>query len=163
MLNISREEAKRCVGKGWSSLIDAIYDKLPEDVYILQIKEKCAAQQSVKADGEVDAEAFHSVIEMVNPNNPHWQPVTQTVLQPGDTMDYDKDYEVFEKWFSENEVRFAHAQLSDKQIAYSAWLAGRVAVEQNVQPTLLESEPIYNLHGEVVATGTIIFDKTQSR
>lgn len=48
-------------------------------------------------------------------------------------MDYDEDYEVFEKWFSENELRFAHGQFSDKQIAYSAWLAGRGAVEHSVQ------------------------------
>ena len=40
MSNISREEAKECVGKGWSSLIDAIFDKLPEDAYISQVKEK---------------------------------------------------------------------------------------------------------------------------
>lgn len=39
-MNISREEAKLCVGAGWSSLIDKIYDRLPEDAYILQIKEK---------------------------------------------------------------------------------------------------------------------------
>lgn len=36
------------------------------------------------------------------------------------------------------------------------------AAKQSVQPTLLESEPIYNLHGEVVAIGKKIFDKTQS-
>ncbi len=39
-MNVSREDAKRCVGAGWSSLIDAIYDRLPEDAYIMQIKEK---------------------------------------------------------------------------------------------------------------------------
>jgi hypothetical protein len=38
-MNISREEAKRCVGPGWSSLIDAIYDRLPEDAFIFQVKE----------------------------------------------------------------------------------------------------------------------------
>lgn len=39
-MNISKEDAKRCVGPGWSDLIEAIYDRLPEDVYISQIKEK---------------------------------------------------------------------------------------------------------------------------
>jgi hypothetical protein len=39
-MNISREEAKRCVGPGWASLIDAIYDRLPEDAFIYQVKEK---------------------------------------------------------------------------------------------------------------------------
>jgi hypothetical protein len=28
------------VGPGWASLIDAIFDRLPEDAYILQVKEK---------------------------------------------------------------------------------------------------------------------------
>jgi hypothetical protein len=40
MHNISREDAKTCVGPGWSKLIDKIYDKLPVEVYIMQIKEK---------------------------------------------------------------------------------------------------------------------------
>jgi hypothetical protein len=40
MPNMTREECKACVGKGWSGLIDEIYDKLPEDAYIHQIKEK---------------------------------------------------------------------------------------------------------------------------
>ena len=35
----------------------------------------------------------------------------------------DKNYEFFEKWFEENELRFHHAQYSDKQIAYSAFCA----------------------------------------
>lgn len=39
-INISKEDAKRCVGPGWSNLIDSIYDRLPEDAYIFQIKEK---------------------------------------------------------------------------------------------------------------------------
>jgi hypothetical protein len=40
MHNISREEAKKMIGIGWSKLIDKIYDKLPEDTYVLQVKEK---------------------------------------------------------------------------------------------------------------------------
>ncbi len=39
-MNISREDAKSCVGPGWASLIDAIFDRLPEDTSILQVKEK---------------------------------------------------------------------------------------------------------------------------
>ena len=39
-LNMTREECKAEVGKGWSGLIDEIYDRLPEDAYIAQIKEK---------------------------------------------------------------------------------------------------------------------------
>jgi hypothetical protein len=40
LMNMSREDARSCVGPGWASLIDAIYDRLPEDAYILQVKEK---------------------------------------------------------------------------------------------------------------------------
>jgi len=31
----------------------------------------------------------------------------------------------FKKWFKKNQKRFAHSQLSDIEIAYSAWEAGR--------------------------------------
>jgi len=37
---ITRENAKRMVGPGWASLIDEIYDILPEDVCVTQVKEK---------------------------------------------------------------------------------------------------------------------------
>ena len=33
--------------------------------------------------------------------------------------------EEFDKWFDENEKRFAHGQFDDKQIAYSSWLEGQ--------------------------------------
>ena len=39
-MNITLENAKRCVGPGWSKLIEEIWEKLPEDTYISQIKEK---------------------------------------------------------------------------------------------------------------------------
>ena len=39
-MNISREDAKSYVGPGWAALIDAIYDRLPEDAHVLQVKEK---------------------------------------------------------------------------------------------------------------------------
>jgi hypothetical protein len=37
----------------------------------------------------------------------------------------------FLNWFDENEKRFAHGQFDDKGIAYSAWLEGRKAVNNN--------------------------------
>ena len=40
MPNMTREECKACVGKGWAGLVDEIYDRLPKDAYIAQIKEK---------------------------------------------------------------------------------------------------------------------------
>lgn len=36
---INREQAKRCVGKGWHGLIDEFYDKYPEE-WVNQVKEK---------------------------------------------------------------------------------------------------------------------------
>jgi hypothetical protein len=39
-MNINREDAKSYVGPGWAPLIDAIYDRLPEDAHVLQVKEK---------------------------------------------------------------------------------------------------------------------------
>ena len=62
MLNISREEARQCVGKGWSSLIDAIFDRLPEDAYILQIKEKYGGLRFYV--GGVDAETLAFIEEV---------------------------------------------------------------------------------------------------
>ena len=38
--HINREDAKECVGKGWSGLIDEIYDLISPEVCIFSIKEK---------------------------------------------------------------------------------------------------------------------------
>jgi hypothetical protein len=51
---ISRKEAKTMVGKGWSHLLDRIYDHVPADVRFAQIKEKWAALR-VYYDGGDDA------------------------------------------------------------------------------------------------------------
>jgi hypothetical protein len=40
MDKITREIAKRCVGKGWENLIDDIYDSMPNEVIVNQVKEK---------------------------------------------------------------------------------------------------------------------------
>jgi len=40
IMNITREDAKKSVGPGWGSLIDKIYDFLPESSFVLQVKEK---------------------------------------------------------------------------------------------------------------------------
>lgn len=39
-MNITRDEAKGCVGAGWGTLIDAIYERLSPDTFITQVKEK---------------------------------------------------------------------------------------------------------------------------
>ena len=40
MNSISRRNAKKCVGPGWSKIIDNLYDHKPRSVYVLQVKEK---------------------------------------------------------------------------------------------------------------------------
>lgn len=37
---ITREEAKKCIGKGWGSLIDRLYDNKPSDTKVYDVKEK---------------------------------------------------------------------------------------------------------------------------
>jgi hypothetical protein len=37
---IPRDSAKLMVGKGWAKLIDRIYDRLPKDILIMDVKEK---------------------------------------------------------------------------------------------------------------------------
>ena len=41
-MNIDREDAKHMVGKGWSKIIDSLYDNLPipKDIQVYQVKEK---------------------------------------------------------------------------------------------------------------------------
>jgi len=39
-MNYKREWAKQAVGPGWAKLIDKIYDRLPEDCHISQVKSK---------------------------------------------------------------------------------------------------------------------------
>ena len=37
---ITREQAKRCVGKGWSGLIDYFYDNVKPEAIVSDVKEK---------------------------------------------------------------------------------------------------------------------------
>jgi hypothetical protein len=37
---ISRRDAKKMVGKGWSKILDRLYDAKPRSVYVTQVKEK---------------------------------------------------------------------------------------------------------------------------
>ena len=39
-MTISRRDAKRMVGKGWSKILDKLYDVKPRNVDVLQVKEK---------------------------------------------------------------------------------------------------------------------------
>jgi len=40
MESIKRESAKHMVGKGWSKIIDQLYDRLPDTIWVSQVKEK---------------------------------------------------------------------------------------------------------------------------
>lgn len=48
----------------------------------------------------------------------------------------------FINWFKANEKRFAHGQLDEKQIAYSAWLKGQE--KSNIMNMLPTTEEIEN-------------------
>ena len=37
---ITRDNAKQRVGKGWSKLLDKIYDRLPPEAWVMDVKEK---------------------------------------------------------------------------------------------------------------------------
>ena len=39
-MTISRRDAKQMVGKGWSKILDRLYDLKPRNVYVTQVKEK---------------------------------------------------------------------------------------------------------------------------
>ena len=38
--SLNREDAKLSIGKGWRSLIDEVYDRLPKEAFVFQVKEK---------------------------------------------------------------------------------------------------------------------------
>ena len=39
-MTISRRDAKKMVGPGWSKILDKLYDVKPRNVYVMQVKEK---------------------------------------------------------------------------------------------------------------------------
>jgi len=52
-MNITLEQAKAQVGPGWGELVEAIYNRLPADAHIDQIKEKFGGLRFyVSADSE---------------------------------------------------------------------------------------------------------------
>lgn len=60
---ITREDAKRCVGPGWSSLIDKIYDKLPDPAVMLQVKEKFGGLRFYISSGSQELLDFIDQVE----------------------------------------------------------------------------------------------------
>ena len=62
MINLTKEEARLGVGAGWEKLVDAIYDRLPDDAFISDIKEKLGGL-SVSVYG-VDWDTLQFIEEM---------------------------------------------------------------------------------------------------
>ena len=62
MANITLEQCQRCVGPGWSGLIERIYNALPEDAYICQVKEKWGGLRFYIGDAPAE---IHSLIDEV--------------------------------------------------------------------------------------------------
>mgnify|MGYP000093879836 CR=1 FL=1 len=60
-MNMTLEEAQRQVGPGWAGLVEAIYNRLPQDAHIDQIKEKFGGLRFY-VDG--DAELLDFIDEM---------------------------------------------------------------------------------------------------
>jgi len=58
----------------------------------------------------------------------------------------------FLDWFEANEKRFAHGQFDDKQIAYSAWLEGRKAVNKNCSIPDVSNSLLYDKLAVVIKT-----------
>lgn len=61
MKPITLDEALQSVGQGWSGLIRRIYESKPEDVQVLQVKEKFGSLR-VYTDG-VDSIEFQAVVQ----------------------------------------------------------------------------------------------------
>lgn len=57
-MNVNREEAKKYVGAGWSDIIDKIYDVLPEDAIIIDIKEKFGGLRFYAGNIDLTVEDF---------------------------------------------------------------------------------------------------------
>jgi hypothetical protein len=59
MSSISRRDAKQMVGKGWSKILDKLYDLKPRNVYVMQVKEKYGGLRFYI--GSADKEFFDAI------------------------------------------------------------------------------------------------------
>jgi hypothetical protein len=65
-MNLTREEAKSCVGKGWHKLLDTLYNSMPEDVTVQQVKEKFGTLRFYYSGGDKIFDAIVSLTETVS-------------------------------------------------------------------------------------------------
>jgi len=57
------ETAKTCVGKGWHKLLEILYDAMPKDTVVVQVKEKYG-QLRFYTSGTT--EQFHDLIDVMS-------------------------------------------------------------------------------------------------
>ena len=62
MPNLTLKQCQQCVGPGWSDLIKKIYEALPEDAFISQVKEKFGGLRFYIGAATVEV---HDMIEQV--------------------------------------------------------------------------------------------------
>ena len=60
---MDRKTAKLCVGKGWAKIIDILYDAMPEETEVVQVKEKYG-QLRFYVGGTT--EQFHDLIDVMS-------------------------------------------------------------------------------------------------
>ena len=60
---IEKEDAYNCVGSGWNSLINKVYDKKPKKVVIMDVKEKWGALRIYSFPSDAYFEGFLYDIE----------------------------------------------------------------------------------------------------
>ncbi len=65
-MSISRDDAKLMVGKGWGSLIDRVYDRLPPSAYVSTIKEKFGGLRAYVDNIDQETYDFLDGIESVS-------------------------------------------------------------------------------------------------
>lgn len=61
--NITKEQAKNEVGKGWHDLIDLLYEKLPKGAIVKQVKEKFGGLRFYTNSDDEDFQNFRYKIE----------------------------------------------------------------------------------------------------
>ena len=61
-MTISRRDAKQMVGKGWSKLIDQLYDAKPRSVYVMQVKEKYGSLHFYIGGAPIE---YHEIIDTI--------------------------------------------------------------------------------------------------
>jgi hypothetical protein len=68
MNSISRRDAKKMVGKGWSKILDGLYDIKPRNVFVAQVKEKFGGLRFYIFGGD---DEFHEAVRLAEKESYH--------------------------------------------------------------------------------------------